>query len=107
MTDPGSLDKRIVIEAPVETPDGAGGVMRDYETAATVWGSITPVAARPDVEADRAETAVTHQIVVRSGPELTTQHRLRSGARVFRILAFRESDGHGRFVDISAQERVG
>jgi SPP1 family predicted phage head-tail adaptor len=106
MTDPGSLDKRLIIEAPFETADGAGGVVRSYEAAATVWASIAPVAARADVEADQSGASVTHRIVIRNGPALTTQHRLRLGERVFRIVTFRD-DAHGRFIDISAQERVG
>jgi SPP1 family predicted phage head-tail adaptor len=106
MTDPGSLDRRLIIEAPVETPDGAGGVVRAYEAVATVWASITPVTARADVEADHSGALITHRIVIRNGPELSTQHRLRNGGRVFTIAAFRDADGRGRFVDISAYERV-
>lgn len=107
MTDPGSLDKRLIVEAPVETPDGAGGMVRTYEAVATVWASITPVTARPAVDADRAGALVTHRIVVRTGPVLSTRHRLRNGGRVFAIAAFRDADGRGRFIDISAQERIG
>jgi SPP1 family predicted phage head-tail adaptor len=107
MTDPGSLDKRIVIEAPAEIADGAGGVIRSYENGGTVWASVTPVSARADVEADLAAAAVTHRIVIRSGPALTTRHRLRLGERVFRITAFRDADLRARFIEISAQERVG
>jgi SPP1 family predicted phage head-tail adaptor len=107
VTDPGSLNKRLIVEAPVETPDGAGGVVRAYEAAATVWASITPVSARAHVEGDQAGALLTHRIVVRSGLELSTQHRLRHGGRVFTIAAFRDADGRGRFIDISAQERAG
>jgi SPP1 family predicted phage head-tail adaptor len=107
MTDPGSLDKRLIIEAPVEAPDGAGGVVRAYEAAATVWASITPDTARADVQGDHSRALVTHRIVIRNGPELSTQHRLRNGGRVFAISAFRDADGRGRFIDISAQEHVG
>jgi SPP1 family predicted phage head-tail adaptor len=107
VTDPGSLNTRLVIEAPVETPDGAGGVARAYEDQATVWAAVVPLSAAPAIEAGRAEAAVTHRVVIRRGPELTTQHRLRANTRVFRILAFRDSDARGRFVEISAQERAG
>jgi len=49
---------------------------------------------------------MTHRIIVRSGPEFTTRHRLREGARIFRILALRDQDGAGRFLEIQADERV-
>ncbi len=38
MTGPGELRHRLVLEAPVETPDGAGGVTRSYATLATRVG---------------------------------------------------------------------
>ena len=106
MTDPGELKHRIGLEAPVETPDGAGGVARSYATAATLWAKVTPVAARGDVEADGFAGTVTHHIVIRSGPDVTTRHRLREGTRIFRIVALRDQDGGGRFLEIHAQERV-
>jgi SPP1 family predicted phage head-tail adaptor len=106
MTDPGELKHRLVLEQPVETPDGAGGVTRSYATVTTLWAAVVPVAARGEVIADGLGATVTHRIVVRSGPELTTRHRLREGARVFRIVALRDQDASRRFVEIEAQERV-
>ena len=46
MTAIGELNRRLVLEAPVETDDGAGGVTRSYATGATVWASIAPFGAR-------------------------------------------------------------
>jgi SPP1 family predicted phage head-tail adaptor len=106
MIDPGELRHRIVLEAPVEMPDGAGGVTRSYTAAATLWAKITPVAARGEVEADALAASVTHHIIIRSGPGLTTRHRLRESARVFRIVALRDRDGDGRLVEIHAEERL-
>jgi SPP1 family predicted phage head-tail adaptor len=106
MIDPGELKHRMVLEAPVETPDGAGGVTRAYADSATLWAKVAPVAARGNVEADDPGATITHRIVIRSGPEVSTRHRLREGARVFRIVALRDRDGDGRFLEIHAQERV-
>ena len=106
MTGPGELRHRLVLEAPVETPDGAGGVTRSYATLATVWAKVTPVAARGDVDADDLAAAVTHRIVIRARTDMTTRHRFRLGARIYRIVALRDQDGCGRFTEISAQERV-
>jgi head-tail adaptor len=49
---------------------------------------------------------VTHHILIRSGPEVTTRHRLRLGARIYQIVALRDRDGDGRFLEIQAHERV-
>jgi SPP1 family predicted phage head-tail adaptor len=106
MIDPGELNHRLVLEAPVEAPDGAGGVTRSYQSVATLWAAVAPVSARGDVSAADLGATVTHRVVVRAGPDITTRHRLRDGARVLRIVALKDRDGSGRFVEIHAEERV-
>ena len=51
MTQPGELDRRLTLEAPVETDDGAGGVTRSYQTVTTLWAAVAPVSARADIAA--------------------------------------------------------
>ncbi len=104
MTEIGQLDRRLVLEAPSESADGAGGVARGYATVATVWASLTPVSARADTTAASLGAIVTHRIVIRAGRDLTTFHRFRDGARVFAIVAFRDSADR-RFIEIDAAER--
>ncbi|MEZ5785256.1 MAG: phage head closure protein [Xanthobacteraceae bacterium] len=106
MIDPGRLNRRLVVEAPMETPDGAGGVIRAFVTVATQWAEVMPLAARADTEAASTGAVATHRILVRAGVEITTRHRLRLDAREFRIVALREQDRTGRFVEIFAEERV-
>lgn len=103
---PGLLNRRLVLEAPVEAPDESGGVIRDYEAAATLWASVTPLSARERGEADRHGASVTHRIVLRFRNDLTTRHRLRAGERLFRIVALRDQDGSARFLEIEAEERL-
>ena len=104
MTDPGTLNRRLTLEAPVESADGAGGVTRGYAAVATLWASLTPVAARGNVEAAGLGTTVTHRIQIRTSTGITLRHRFRDGARVFRIVAMRDRDR--RFLDIDAEERT-
>jgi SPP1 family predicted phage head-tail adaptor len=106
MMNPGDLKYRLVLEQPVETADGAGGVTRGYASVATLWAAVSPVSARGEVNADDLGAEVTHRIVIRVGPDVTTRHRLRDGARIFRIVALRDHDGSGRFLEIVAAERV-
>lgn len=105
MTDPGRLNQRLVLDMPLETPDGTGGVVRTYAGGPLLWASVTPLAARGSVVADSAGASVTHRIIVRSGPQVTTRHRLRKGVRIFRIASVRE-DENGRLLVIEAQERT-
>ena len=104
MTDPGKFNRRLVLEAPVETADGAGGVTRSYAAVATLWAQVIPVAARGEVAAGALGAAVTHRIRLRTNPDITLRHRLRDGARIFRIVSMRERDK--RFRDLDAEERT-
>jgi SPP1 family predicted phage head-tail adaptor len=104
MTDPGKLDRRLALEAPVETPDGAGGVTRSYAAVATLWAQVEPVSARGAVEAQALGATVTHRIRVRCSADITIRHRFRDSARIFRIVSMRE--GRKRFLDIDAEERT-
>jgi SPP1 family predicted phage head-tail adaptor len=104
MNDPGRLNRRLVLEAPVELGDGAGGVVRSFAAVATLWAQVAPVAARSEVSADALGAAVTHRIVLRYRTDIMLRHRLRDAARVYRIVAIRER--HRRFLDIDAEERT-
>lgn len=105
MTDPGALNRRLVLEAPVETADGSGGVTRSFAAVATAWASVVPVAAREGVDAAALGADVTHRIGIRFNADITLRHRFRDGARIFRIVAMR-ARGRRRFLDIDAQERT-
>jgi head-tail adaptor len=102
--DIGALDRRLILQAPNETADGAGGVMRSYDAAATLWGSVTPLAARADVAADSRGAILRVRIVMRFREGVTTRHRIVDGAHTYTIVAVREITGR-RFLEIDAEER--
>jgi SPP1 family predicted phage head-tail adaptor len=104
MTGAGHLNRRLTLEAPTETDDGSGGVARDYTAAASLWAQLVPLSAGADAEADSLGGTLRYRIVVRAGPDITTRHRLRDGALIFRILAARPSADR-RFIEIEAQAR--
>ncbi len=106
MSDPGQLRRRLVLEAPVETPDGAGGVTRSFAAVATLWAQVRPLSALAEIEAARLGARITHRIRIRYSPDITVRHRLRDGERIYRIVALRESDERKRFLQIEAQERL-
>jgi head-tail adaptor len=108
MIDPGRLKTRLSIEAPVETGDGQGGVVRSTTTLATVWAQVAPLAARAaggGVEADAEGATTKYRIILRSNFSLTLQHRLVDGARIYRITAIRDRDDR-RFIEVDAELRV-
>lgn len=101
---PGALDRRLVLEAPSETDDGAGGVVRDYVTVATVWAQVMPQSMRADVAAASLGAAQRVRIVLRRRDDVSTRHRLRDGDCIYRIAAARVSADR-RFIEIDAELR--
>ena len=105
MKNPGRMKTRLVIEAPVESDDGQGGVLRSHVPVATVWAAVMPDRVQLGVEADADGAAVRLRIVLRSGVALTLSHRLIDGDRVYRITALSESADR-RFTEIHAERRI-
>lgn len=106
MTDPGTLNRRLTVEEPVETPDGAGGVIRSFAAGATLWASVMPLSAREILDAARLGMILSHRIVVRAGPVLSVRHRLREGGRIFCIASVRPQDARETFLEIAVEERL-
>lgn len=103
MIQPGELNRRLTLEAPLESDDGAGGVTRAYQAAARLWARIVPLAARPAAAADSLGQVRRMTVIIRMRDDVSTRHRLREGARVYRVLATRPSED-GRFLVIDAEE---
>lgn len=105
MTDAGDLRWRVVVEAPLGTPDDQGGEVRTYASVATVWAAIVPIKSVADVEADAEGATLRSRIIVRAPLDLSLRHRLRQGGRSYRIIAFRESADR-RLILIDAEQRI-
>lgn len=104
MIDPGRLNRRLTLQAPIESDDGQGGVVRGYADQAAVWAQVAPVVASA-VErgvAGAEVAAMQLRIILRAGVTLTRTHRFVDGANIYRIVAWRDRDG-GRLVEIDAE----
>ena len=102
--DPGAFSARLALEQPVETPDGQGGVERTFSPLASVWAHIEPIVARADEAAGALPVTVTHRIWLRRRDDVSGGMRLRKGARVFAVRAFREPDETGRYTLCDCEE---
>jgi SPP1 family predicted phage head-tail adaptor len=100
----GDLNRRLVLEAPAETDNGAGGVTRLYNLVTTLWAQVVPLSARADVSAGSLGAALRYRIVIRARTGITTQHRFQDGTRIYRVIAVRESADR-RFLEIDAEIR--
>lgn len=107
MTAIGDRCQRLVLEKPVETPDGAGGVVRSYCGIALLWGRIEGLAVASAAEKERAgrlELAQRLRITLRWRAGIDGTMRLRMGKRVFSILSVADPDGRRRDLVIVAGE---
>lgn len=105
MTNPGRMKTRLVIEAPVESDDWQGGVVRSHAPVGTVWAAVMPDSVQHGFEADSDGAVVKLRIVLRSGLALTLRHRLVDGDRTYRITGLSDSADR-RFTEVHADYRV-
>ncbi|WP_170572315.1 phage head closure protein [Ruegeria atlantica] len=105
------LTRKLVLEAPVRSADGAGGYTETWAALGTLWAEVT---ARSGAEREVGEASVSrvgYRIVVRGAPEGSSMRpspdqRFTEGARRFVIRAVAERDPRGQYLICFADEEV-
>ncbi|MGX1787236.1 phage head closure protein [Bosea sp. NPDC055332] len=92
----GALRRRLLLEAPIETADGAGGQLRSFETIAAVWAQLEWLSGNERWRGERPEQAASHRITLRWRSGVDTGQRLRDGHQIFEIRAVGDPDGSRR-----------
>ena len=102
----GALRKRLTLQVESLGLDGAGGVMANWTTLATLWGQLAPVTGAASVVVGGFEKRITHAITVRWRSDVTiaTGMRLLLGSRVFTIRSVVNEDEANRWWTIQAEE---
>jgi SPP1 family predicted phage head-tail adaptor len=100
----GQMRHRLVLEAPVDVPDGAGGVTRSYQPVATLHAQIRTLRAFGRERGGQPQGVVTHQILFRKRADLSADMRLRKGTRVFTLIAIEDFDDLSNFVRAQCEE---
>jgi SPP1 family predicted phage head-tail adaptor len=100
----GALRRRLVLEAPVATPDGLGGTTQSFETVAAVWAQIEWLSGGERWRMGRAEHYATHRITMRWRDGVDAGQRLLDGTRVFDIRAVADPDGGRRRLTCLVEE---
>jgi SPP1 family predicted phage head-tail adaptor len=91
-----SMRRRMVIETPVETPDGAGGWTQLFQPLATVWASLEWLGGDERWREGGFEQAGRWRITMRWRAGITAGMRLKDDTRLFDIRASADPDGGGR-----------
>ena len=115
------LRRRMVLEMPRRSADGAGGFVQHWQALGEVWVAVTALQGRDTVVGAaamsqaalerQAATDYAQRIVLRASPEGSPMrprpdHRLREGARIFTILAVGAYDPAGRYLTCFTREEV-
>lgn len=102
----GILRHRLEVQQPTDVRDDIGGVRQDWLTVETVWGRVEPLRAREQLEAQKLEARITHQITLRYGSHLqaTWRLRLKGTTRVFNPFPPMTTDERNREVKMLAME---
>lgn len=86
----GRFDQRLTFDAPVVTPDAAGGQVTAWVTQFTVWAWIHPLTGRERVRSDQVIAELDTKIVVRwdsRTAKITAAWRARGiGGQVYSII---------------------
>ena len=94
----GRMRRRVTLEAPVETADDVGGVVRVFAPVAALWADIAPTGGETRFVADQAQERITHKVRLRWRDGVSAAMRFRIGARVLVIRDVADESETRRFL---------
>ena len=105
------LDRKLVLESPVQTPDGAGGRITAWTPLGIHWAQITAGTGRERAAYALPLSRVPLRIIVRgaavgSSARPFAGQRFRDGVRVYAILSVTDHSGPASYLTCQAQEEV-
>jgi head-tail adaptor len=99
-----SLRDEVVVEAPVDTPDDTGGVVRSYADFVTLRVRLRALTGDMVWQGARQDQRITHEAICRARDDLTGEMRLRFGSRLLVVLAVQPFDERGLFLRLLCEE---
>jgi len=105
------LNRKLVLETPVEMPDGAGGFLKGWTELGTVWAQVEGRTGRERVSGGATVSSSAYRITVRATPYGSLQRpgasqRLRGDGTIFVIRAVVDRGTDGRYLTCFADEEV-
>jgi SPP1 family predicted phage head-tail adaptor len=100
----GGLRHRLTLEAPIDTPDGAGGFSRSFAPVADLWARVAPSGARENFVEQRAEQATNLVVIIRWRDSVAKDMRFVHRTRKLRIQSVVDPDERRRFLICQCEE---
>lgn len=102
----GARRRRLVLELPMETPDGFGGRTRRYVAGPVLWGSLEALGTAQPGRGGLTERAGLYRVGLRYRPGVTAAMRLADGTRRFAIRTVGDPDGRRRDLVCEVEEVI-
>jgi head-tail adaptor len=105
------LNRTLLLEGVVRTPDGAGGFTEAWTMLGTLWAEVLSGSGGDTLGEERLLSAVPYRVTVRGTPVGSPSRpkagqRFREGTRLFFIQAVTERDQFGRYLTCFSREEV-
>ena len=94
----GARRRRLVLERPVDEPDGFGGRLRRFVAGPILWGAVEPLGA--------SAAGGRYRVRLRYRPGVVPAMRLVDGARRFAIRSADDPDGARRALVCEVEEVI-
>lgn len=100
----GEARHRAVLESKVLTADGGGGYSESWEAYATIWAALELGSGGKAAEAGRPEMRVPCGFIIRRRSDVSINHRVRVGSRLFAIRAIADQGPHSTWMTLLCEE---
>ena len=100
----GSMNARLILEESIQTDDGCGGTLENWQPLFDVWARIVPVKGILVSSAGDNHPQYTHWIYLRKRDGISAGMRFLSGSRKFLIEMVCDPDETGRYLHCQVQE---
>ena len=101
----GARRRRLVLEMPVDEPDGFGGRLRRYVAGPVLWGSLEALGTAAP-RGGRHDRPSLYRASLRYRPGVNPAMRLADGTRRFAIRAADDPDGRRRDLVCEVEEVI-
>jgi SPP1 family predicted phage head-tail adaptor len=105
----GPLRNLVDVQEPVETTNDVGEPVETWAAITggdDVWASIEPISGREFQVLQQIAAETTHKVILRYISGVTPKMRVLFGSRTLDILAVRNLEERGRYLELLCRERV-
>jgi len=105
------FNRRLTLEDPQRSADGAGGFTENWVALGIHWAAVVRLTGRVKSQEGASLSVQRYRITLRADPVGSAarprpDQRFRDGSRIYLIHAVAEEDDRGRYLTCFAQEEV-